>query len=253
MKHRIYTDINDAIDVNSGPFLQHLKPHLLIFVSNPLLVSFLVLILLIAVIVVHAYFDTLQPQPETARALEQLVLQPVSVPVPPVVQEEEEPVAQLRIKTLHRIITPTNIPSLHRTFIQITVGCGNEVPLHNCRGQLLRVLRWSTHTNDWEPTEIDELLDLFWSNVDQESVTIEPNADRRLNIFFAQSDRIIVPRVGPLPMRFVLHYAPGRIFRFDVRIAADGATAEHRSVRVIFGQEWDDIVYEEVPAAVQPN
>jgi hypothetical protein len=157
-------------------------------------------------------------------------------------------VPKLRVKTLHCISTPTNTPLLQRKFIQILVGCGSEGSLQDCRGQLLRVLRWSDHNENWEPTQIDELFDLFWSKVDQESVTIESEADRRLNIFFAQSDWTIAPRVGSIPLRLFLQYSPGTVLRFDVRFAAQDCPAECRSVKVSFGQAWDDIVFEEIPA-----
>jgi hypothetical protein len=125
--------------------------------------------------------------------------------------------------------------------------------LRNCRGQLLRVLRWSTHYENWEPTQIDELLDLFWSNMDQKSATIEPEADRRLNIFFAQSDWQIAPRVGSIPLRLFLQYSPGSVFRFDVRIGAPDCPAECRSVKVAFGQAWDDIDLQEMSVDVQQH
>src|SRR5580692_7450744 len=58
-KHRVYGDINAAIDAHSTEFLQYSKPYILDVVKNPLLISLLVFIGLVCVIVFHAYVDTL--------------------------------------------------------------------------------------------------------------------------------------------------------------------------------------------------
>ena len=63
-KHRVYGDINAAIDANSAKYLQHTKPYILYLVTNPLLVSLLAFIGLVFIIVVHAYVDTLRSTTE---------------------------------------------------------------------------------------------------------------------------------------------------------------------------------------------
>jgi hypothetical protein len=154
---------------------------------------------------------------------------------------------KLELVSLHTPYTPTNAPNLQRKFVQLLVKCKTEGPLNDCGGQLLRVMKWSAFHGEWQPTQIDEMVDLLWSNLDVESTTLEPGADRRLNLFFIDTDRHIIPRVNQVPMRMILNFAPANIFRFDVRVAAKGCLPEFASVKATIGQNWDDIQIEEIP------
>jgi hypothetical protein len=71
--------------------------------------------------------------------------------------------ARLELVSVHTIKTPTNVPNVERLFAQVLVSCSTEATLSDCRGQLLRVLRWS---GKWESTQVHEALDLLWSNMD---------------------------------------------------------------------------------------
>jgi hypothetical protein len=112
-------------------------------------------------------------------------------------------IPKLELVSLHMIYTPTNVPNLQRRFVQVLVRCATESPLDNCRGQLLRILKWSQ--GDWQPTLVDESLDLLWSNADIASVTLEPGNDKRLNVFFVDSaTRNILPFAERMSMRLLL-------------------------------------------------
>lgn len=149
--------------------------------------------------------------------------------------------------SVQMVYTPTNAPNLQRRFVQVLVKCVTENPLDDCRGQLLRILKWSS--DDWQPTSFDESVDLLWSNIDRPSITLEPGNDRRLNVFFVDSaTRIISAFAQSMSMRLLLTSAPSDIFRFDVRVAAKDCPPMYVSMKVTFGQNWDDLVVEKMTA-----
>jgi hypothetical protein len=49
-------------------------------------------------------------------------------------------------------------------------------------------------------------------------------------------------------MRLMLTSAPSDILRFDVRVAAKDCPPTYVSVKVTFGQNWDDLVAEKMTA-----
>ena len=154
-------------------------------------------------------------------------------------------IPKLELVSLHMIYTPTNVPNLQRRFVQVLVRCATESPLDNCRGQLLRILKWSQ--GDWQPTLVDESLDLLWSNADIASVTLEPGNDKRLNVFFVDSaTRNILPFAERMSMRLLLVSVPFDVFRFDVRVAAKDCLPKYVSVKATFGQNWDDVTIERI-------
>jgi len=152
-------------------------------------------------------------------------------------------IPKLELGSFRTIYTPTNAPNLQRKFVQLLVKCATESPLDNCRGQLLRILKWSN--GEWRPTHVDESLDLLWSNIDMPSIALEPGDDRQLDIFFVDSGtRNISPFAERMSMRLLLVSAPSDIFRFDVRVAAKDCPPKYVSVKVTFGQNWDDLALE---------
>jgi len=153
-------------------------------------------------------------------------------------------IPKLELGSLRTVPTPTFTPGIDRQFVQLLVKCRTEGSILDCKGQLLRVMKWSTRGNDWQPTQIDEVVDLLWSNLDLDSITIEFGADRNLNVFFAQTDWRILPRVNQIPLRSILNYAPGDIFRFDVRVSARDCPPEYTSLKATVGASWDDITVE---------
>jgi hypothetical protein len=59
LKHRIYGDINIAIDEHGGEYLKGAKPYILAVVEHPILIALVVFLAIVGAIVVHAYVDTL--------------------------------------------------------------------------------------------------------------------------------------------------------------------------------------------------
>lgn len=140
------------------------------------------------------------------------------------------------------VFTPTNIPQLERKFVQIPVNCAEnvEVGLANCKGQILRVWKWVN--DNWEPTQIDETLDLNWPILDEPIAFLEPGVGRRLNICFVHNvNRNINIATNRFPFRMALSSAPSDLFRFDIRVSANGCLAEYKSINIRFGEEWDDL------------
>lgn len=147
---------------------------------------------------------------------------------------------KLEIASVHTVETPTNTPPVRRKFVQALVKCAAEIPLDNCRAQLLRVYKWAN--GEWQPTAFDESVDLLWSNIDMPSVTLEPGNDRRFNLFFVDnSTRIISVFAERISMRMSLISTPSDIFKFDVRVSANNAPPKYISVKVTFQQNWDDL------------
>lgn len=152
-------------------------------------------------------------------------------------------IPKLKIGPARTILTSTNAPNVQRKFVQVLVKCATESPLDNCRGQLLRILKWSNE--DWQPTHVDESLDLLWSNIDVPTIALEPGDPRQLDVFFVDSaTRAITVFAERMSMRMSLASSPSDVFRFDVRVAAKDCPPEYMSVKVSFGQNWDDIVLE---------
>ena len=141
-------------------------------------------------------------------------------------------------------ITVTRLPPSAPTqkFVQITAQCTTEETINDCRGQLLKVMRWSPRQAQWEPTQVDGTIDLLWSELDIPSVILEPGAPRRLVIFAIENNnwQIIVwdtKRATRLP----LTYSPDAVFRFDLRVGQPGFKPEFASIKVTFKQQWGEM------------
>jgi len=144
---------------------------------------------------------------------------------------------KLGIGDVNMIYAGAGVPDKKRRFVQILIECTTEGPIENCRGQLLRILKLSD--GKWEPTHIDEPLDLLWSFVDEPILTLEHGAPRRLNVFIVENtSRTIVPWTRIKPK---LPSAPSDIFRFDVRVAGDDCPAKYIPLKVTFGDQWNDL------------
>jgi hypothetical protein len=149
-------------------------------------------------------------------------------------------IPKLKIESVHTVETPTNSPPIRRKFVQVLVACETNTPLEDCRGQLQRIHKWTN--NDWEPTVFDESVDLLWSNIDTTSIALEPGNDRRLNVFFVNNAVSTISVCAErISMRMSIIPTPFDIFKFDVRVSASNAPPRYVSVRVEFGQNWDDL------------
>jgi hypothetical protein len=88
----------------------------------------------------------------------------------------------------------------------------------------------------------DESVDLLWSNIDVPSIRLEPGNDRRLDIFFVNNSiSCISVWAEKVSMRMSLTSTPSDIFRFDVRVSANNVPPKYVSVKVTFGENWNDL------------
>jgi hypothetical protein len=130
-----------------------------------------------------------------------------------------------------------------RRYVYLQVECETEGEVKNCRGQLLRVSRWSSSPTDgagrWEVTHLNETLDLLWSYVDKTHVDLEYGAARQLNIFYVHNrDRRMVTCAQYNPN---LETIPSERFKFDVRVAGDECLPRCTSIEVTVGDDWYEL------------
>jgi hypothetical protein len=143
------------------------------------------------------------------------------------------------------IYTTTNVAQLNRKFVQLPANCLTEARLENCGGQLLRVWRWVNGA--WQLTQVDEPLDLNWSILDMPTTFLERAVLRRLNIFFVENvNRNISFASNRIPLRMALSSSPTDVLRFDIRVAGQDCPPKHVSLKIILGQNWDDVAVEEM-------
>jgi hypothetical protein len=143
--------------------------------------------------------------------------------------------------------TPAGLPGAERLVAQLEVANPTDAALTNCRGHLLRVLQW---TNDqWEPTAVDERLNLLWSTVDEPTITLYAKTEHQLCVFRIDNDDN--PRIGlwasPQQLRMAAvfeHPDPATLFRFDISVTADECLAVNISLKVAMGAQWDEPVVE---------
>jgi len=142
--------------------------------------------------------------------------------------------------------TFTNAPNLQRRFVQLQVRCTTEGAVEECKGNLLKVEKWSAFNKAWQPTTCDEPIDLLWSTINVHITTLEPGLDRRVNLFFIDTNRWLLPAETPVPLRAAITYAPGSILRFHVRVGGKECQPQYTFIKATFGQAWDDITVKEI-------
>jgi len=139
--------------------------------------------------------------------------------------------------------TPTNQPGLERVVAQVLVQCATDASLTDCRGHLLRVLKWSNSDKKWTPTDVDEPLDLLWSIIDEPVRTLQPGIDQQLCIFSIDSVRpTIAIWAARTPFRVSATFeraSPNDIFRFDIQVTARDCGPSNISLEVKSGDQWD--------------
>ena len=95
-------------------------------------------------------------------------------------------IPKLELGDIVVIRIPPNLAA--QKFVQLTVKSANDGTINDCRGQLLRVSKWSARQSEWQPTQIDGTIDLLWSELDVPNITLEPGAPRRLVIFAIENN-----------------------------------------------------------------
>ena len=146
--------------------------------------------------------------------------------------------------------TPTNHIGVFQAYVHIIPECLTKSSVNKCQGYLLRVSKQSSVTGEWEPTEIDEPLELVWSIYDNANPrALQHGIDTRLNLCFISSvSNKIHPAVNVLPFRFSDTFNNAKKFKFDIRLIAENCPAVDASVSVETGDSWDHPRVEILPA-----
>lgn len=159
-------------------------------------------------------------------------------------------VPKIGIKRFVVTQTPTSNAGIFYAYVHIIPECLTEAPVYECQGRLLRVLRKSRTKVEWEPTQIDEPLELVWSIYDDTVPrTLQPGIDTRLNLCFINNmDGNIYPAVQRLPLRCSKVFNKTDSFRFDIRLTARDCPATNASVILKAGASWHSPVVELFPS-----
>jgi hypothetical protein len=124
--------------------------------------------------------------------------------------------------------------------IQIVPECLTDGNVDGCRGFLLGVHRWSSRPARWEPTGLNEPLELEWSMVNTTEIALYPGVHQRLNVCYSNNrDRDVLPITPNLPFRFQEVLNISDRFRLAIRITARGCKAVDTVLELTFDGHWD--------------
>jgi hypothetical protein len=126
-------------------------------------------------------------------------------------------------------------------FLQIIPECLNDAPVYECRGQLLRVCKRHSDSDEWVVTGMNAPLFLGWDYYGIIPFTLEPGIKRRLNVcWWNDSAMFIIPAVEPLPSKFKTVFNSTGTFKFDIRLTARDCLPVDVSVTVnLDARLWD--------------
>jgi hypothetical protein len=143
--------------------------------------------------------------------------------------------------------TPTMNPKTGQhtgtsVYVQLLLKCLTEASVEDCAGHLKAIHRWSEEKQKWEETDLNESVRLGWSHGDERHspITLEPDIERRLNVFFVHSSQnLIVPIVYPLPLRWESVFNVDDTFRFDITVRGKDCGPVNLFMHVKCGDTWD--------------
>ncbi len=123
--------------------------------------------------------------------------------------------------------------------VHLIPKCLADTPVEGCKGQLLRVLKWSEVPTGWVSTERDEPLDLIWSIHDNALPrTLHPGVATRLNLVFITESRQVSLMGDRLPLRWSSVLNDTDTFRLDVRVTAENCPPADVSIGLKMGENW---------------
>ncbi len=137
--------------------------------------------------------------------------------------------------------TPTEAMTLNTgkrfqvIYVQLLPRCMAN-PVEQCRGRLLRVMKLKLNGNKVEPTDLDEPLDLIWSNHSSDPITLEPSIDQRLNLLTITTNEVEL-QVNPKPLKAHGVFVIDQDFRLDVVVTGKECAAIQASVKIRFGAQ----------------
>jgi|GEM_PF-1581359 len=130
-------------------------------------------------------------------------------------------------------------------FVQIIPRCLTESPVYRCKATLISV--WTMDQDSkWKPTEFDEPDVLTWSKsgaIADEEATLEPRAERRINLCgsFSNQQFQIFSRTG-IPRKASDIKIPGK-FRFFLAFSATDCSFIYAAVDIQFkNSNWDGLI-----------
>jgi hypothetical protein len=138
---------------------------------------------------------------------------------------------------IHNATTDTDERRVYLQVVPLT-----KAPVEQCRGQLLRVKKWAGH--DWQSTELDHALSLVWSYGSASPLTLDPGVDARLNVFWRNDKGQLSLETSPQTYAINSVFRSSDTFRFDLYITAKECLPIGLSLKVYFGEQWDDIQVE---------
>lgn len=165
-------------------------------------------------------------------------------------------IPKVRLQQITITPTPTNLSTVFQIYVHIIPECTTEAPVEECKGFLLQVFRLSEE-NKWEPTALDEPLELVWSVYDDSAPrTLYPGVATRLNVCYVSShDRELHAAVAKLPLRCASALKARNpneghdTFKFDVRLTLKDGPPVDTSVIVKAGgsANWNQPVVSTIP------
>ena len=151
----------------------------------------------------------------------------------------------------YRVSSPTHVMANVRSlFVQVLPRCHTGARVIRVRGYLLRVMSWSPV--GWQPTELDQPLDLLWSFYDTRPRNLEPGINQWLNIcFITNMEQFIHLETRPMPAAQRTLFRANNSYRFDIRVTATNCPAQNISLVISLGGTWDSLTVDpELTAAV---
>ena len=133
-------------------------------------------------------------------------------------------------------------------YIQLLPRCATDSPVEDSRGRLLRVLRMGEH--GWEPTELNEPLDLVWSNHDSLPRTLEPDVDQRLNLLSVSVNSAHL-EVAHEPLKTADVLKVNQAFLFQVKVTGKDCPPININVRVQFQARGPAEITDDLPTPVE--
>jgi hypothetical protein len=134
---------------------------------------------------------------------------------------------------------PAALISSARMHIQLLPKCLTAAPVLRCRAHLIRTFS-KTPESQWAETAMNESSSLKWSLCDDTEITLEPGAERRLSVCYADSNSQLLPDIDTLPARVAHDFKMLNTFSFDVKIAADNCAPVYVCLEVSRQTEWDN-------------
>jgi hypothetical protein len=151
-------------------------------------------------------------------------------------------VPRVRVKRTAVETTVTDKPGVRCSYIQIIPEVLSDAPIEECRGSLLRVWKRAPESTHWQPTLLNEPLEMLWSFRNVPVITLQPCSGQRLNLAWIASD---LPKlelaVTTPPHKAHSIFSRPDTFKFDIQITGKDCVPVEYSLEVESGKQWDQL------------